>query len=124
MVIVAFGIVGCSKEELKNVSDSISLDTATYQPNFDISKFDTILKKSDKLEVTVKKTIQSEIILKKENKTLKKENLKLKDSVAYMVNELKIMETKIKEPKKKNLIQKVFNLSVDSVEVTKIDTIK
>ena len=41
-----------------------------------------------------------------------------------MVNELKIMETKIKEPKKKNLIQKVFNLSVDSVEVTKIDTIK
>lgn len=123
--IIVMSTVGCSNREVSNeTNDIVNVDSIIYESNVDISKIDTILKKSDVLELTVKKTIESEISLKKENKTLKTENSKLRDSVSYMVNELKVIQTKIKEPKRKNFIQKVFNLTTDSIEIIKLDTIK
>lgn len=121
-LLVISSVLGCNHE--KYTPNEIIIDTAIYQPKFDITKLDTILKKSDILEITVKKTIESETSLKKENKILKIENIKLKDSVLYMINELKLMEIKVKEPKKRNLIQKIFNIVPDSIEVIKIDTLQ
>lgn len=123
--LTGFLFIGCSHEDMGIKNESLMLvDTTTYETSFDLDKMDTILKQSDILEVTVKNTIKTDIRLKKENKTLKKENEVLKDSVSIMVNELKIVETKVMEAKKRNLFQKVFNIAPDSVEITKIDTIK
>ena len=73
------------------------------------------LEKSKKTEVAVKNTAKREKKLKKELKSTKKELKKVKKALKETKKELAQIK---KVAGKKNLIQKVFNVEVDSVEVT------
>lgn len=83
-----------------------------------------ILIRSENLEKDFEKTYQDNESLWRNNLDLKKENTILKDSVETISNELKVIQIHLKEAKKKNLIQRVFNIAPDSIETIVLDTIQ
>lgn len=80
------------------------------------------LERSDILEQNIKSSIKSSTTLKEQNTQLKKELLATRDSIYTLKREL--VEIKSKLPKKKNLIQKLFNITPDSIDIITIDTIE
>jgi hypothetical protein len=99
-----------------------------YDINVDTSKTlakaNEVLNRSEHLEEDFEEVYHDNSSLLLINKELKKENCLLKDSVQTMSNELKIIELRLKEPKRRNIIQKVFNIAPDSVETIVLDTIQ
>lgn len=80
-----------------------------------LKKVEAALEHTAGLEDEIKKTYKTKEALLKENQILKQEIRTVKDSLVRVVSKL---------PKKKNLIQRVFNMVPDSVEVVVIDTLK
>lgn len=116
--IIPFVIFSCSKPiepKMEIVEDSMPA-TESSSPNITaLEQAEVALQHTEGLEYQIKETYKSKETLLKENKQLKEEIKLMKDS---------LIEVKKKLPKKKNFIQKVFNITPDSVEVTTIDTIK
>lgn len=73
------------------------------------------IEKSEKTEIAVKKTVKREKKLKKELKATKKELKETKKNLEETKKELAQLK---KVAGKRNLLQKVLNIEVDSVEVT------
>jgi hypothetical protein len=78
----------------------------------------------ENLEEDFEKTYHDKESLWKCNLDLKKENQTLKDSVEIISNELKVIQIRLKEAKKRNLIQRVFNMTPDTIETIVLDTIQ
>jgi hypothetical protein len=97
----------------------ISVDTSKT-----LAKANEVLNRSENLEEDFEDVYDNNSSLLHINKELKKENSLLKDSVQNMSNELKVIKLRLKEPKRKNIIQKVFNIAPDSVETIVLDTIQ
>jgi uncharacterized protein (DUF3084 family) len=116
-------LVLCSCSETKNKNteyESTEIETLFI----DGHNVDSILVESDELKENIldeKQTLQS---IKTENKKLKQENNCLKDTITNVRNELKIITLESKQAKKKNFIQKVFNIAPDSITTLQIDTIQ
>jgi hypothetical protein len=97
----------------------ISVDTSKI-----LAKANEVLNRSENLEEDFEKVYDHNSSLLHINQELKKENSLLKDSVQTMSNELKVIQLRLKEPKRRNIIQKVFNIAPDSVETIVLDTIQ
>ena len=89
-----------------------------------LQKANEVLNRSENLEEDFEKTYHDKESLWKFNLDLKKENQTLKDSVEIISNELKVIQIRLKEAKKRNLIQRVFNMTPDSIETIVLDTIQ
>tara|TARA_R100000908_G_C3755154_1_gene149580 strand:- start:4108 stop:4446 length:339 start_codon:yes stop_codon:yes gene_type:complete len=105
-------------------SDSILEDTIPYKDSTLelVQHMDSIrtsllpqIEKSETTEIAVKKTVKREKKLKKELKATKKELKKTQKNLEETKKELAQLK---KVAGKKNLLQKVLNIEVDSVEVT------
>ena len=79
------------------------------------------LEKSEVLESNIKENITITRTLKHQNDVLKKELKLTQDSIVSLRKEL--VEVKTKQPKKKNLLQKILNIVPDSVEVITYDSV-
>ena len=121
-------LLGCSspKEEcidcFINPVDSITIshmDSLIMENDSLIHKIEEQLEKTVVLEKNVKTTIIKGKKLKKENKKLKKTIKKTNESMDSLKKEIEVMKKMM--PGKKNFLQKVLNIDVDSVEV--VDTI-
>ena len=114
ILIIPFIILSCSnptEPKMEKFEDSTLIaDTDSV-----LNKVEDALQHTEGLEKEIEETYETKETLLKENKQLKKEIKSMKDS---------LVEIKSKLPKKKNFIQKVFNIAPDSVEVVTIDTIK
>lgn len=114
ILIIPITFFACSNNPVETnesfIDSTVSLDTANV-----IEKAEVALQHTEGLEHKIKKTYITKEALLKENQILKQEIKIVKDSLVRVVNKI---------PKKKNLIQKVFNITPDSVEVITIDTIK
>lgn len=89
-----------------------------------LQKANEVLSRSENLEEDFEKTYHDKESLWKCNLDLKKENQTLKDSVEIISNELKVIQIRLKEAKKRNLIQRVFNMTPDTIETIVLDTIQ
>lgn len=89
-----------------------------------LQKANEVLSRSENLEEDFEKTYNDKESLWKCNLDLKKENQTLKDSVEIISNELKVIQIRLKEAKKRNLIQRVFNMTPDTIETIVLDTIQ
>lgn len=89
-----------------------------------LQKANEVLSRSENLEEDFEKTYNDKESLWKCNLDLKKENQTLKDSVEIISNELKVIQIRLKETKKRNLIQRVFNMTPDTIETIVLDTIQ
>lgn len=107
-------LIACSD---KPVVPKIPLkDTVITLDSFSsIKKVEAALEHTSGLEHEIKKTYKTKEALLKENQILKQEIRIVKDSLVRVVNKL---------PKKKNLIQRVFNIAPDSIEVVTVDTLR
>lgn len=101
-----------------------TLDSELLDTSKTLDKANEVLMRSENLEEDFEKTYIDNSSLWKMNKELKKENCILKDSVRIVSNELKIIQIHLKQPKKRNLIQKVFNITPDTIETLVLDTIQ
>ena len=113
LILISLILIACSKKSVEtkeSFTDSISLDTVNM-----IEKTEAALQHTEGLETQIKETYKTKEILLKENNTLKQEIQIIKDSLVAKENQL--AEVKKKLPKKKNLIEKVFNIGPDSIEV-------
>ena len=116
ILIIPFILFSCSKptemkmEILKDSSISISDENQIL-----LDKMEHALEETEGLEVEIGETYKTKETLIKENKILKKEIKSMKDS---------LVEIKTKLPKKQNFIQKVFNITPDTIEIITLDTIK
>lgn len=117
---VLLTLVSCSKtDEPVKVTESqeIIVDSVSQH----IERLNQQLEKSNSLEHNIKENIIINTKLTKKNAELKKELAIAKDSMVSLKKEL--VEVRSKLPKKKNFIQKIFNISPDSVEVIQVDTL-
>lgn len=114
-------LCSCSQRSDKNIKNQ-SLETDTLF--IDAHNVDSILVESDELKENILDEKQTLNSIKTENKRLKQENNCLKDTITNVRNELKIISLESKQAKKKNFIQKVFNIAPDSITTLKIDTIQ
>lgn len=114
ILIIPITFFACTKEPVK-INESFVDSTLTIDNVTVLDKAEAALQHTEGLEHEIKKTYKTKETLLKENKQLKQEIKSIKDSLVKVVNKL---------PKKKNLIQKVFNIAPDSVEVITIDTLK
>jgi len=111
-------LLACSKPvetKMEIFEDSMAVESSLLDSLTVLEKAEAALQHTEGLEYQIKETYKSKETLLKENKQLKAEIKLMKDS---------LVEVKKKLPKKKNFIQKVFNIVPDSVEVITIDTIK
>jgi peptidoglycan hydrolase CwlO-like protein len=95
--------------------DSMVVESSLSDSLTVLNKAEAALQHTEGLEYQIKETYKSKETLLKENKQLKAEIKSIKDS---------LVEVKKRLPKKKNFLQKVFNIKPDTIEVTTIDTIK
>lgn len=102
------------KEEFVVAEDTIKV---SYADSVEIA----LLKTKD-IDVEIKKKITEVKVLSKENNKLKVELETTKDCL--LVAKKEISNMKIKVPKKKTFLQKVFGTKTDSVEIEVIDTTK
>lgn len=82
------------------------------------------LMKTKDIDVDIKEKINQVQVLSNENKNLKVELKTAKDCLISTKEELKILKTNVKIPKKKSFFQRLLGSKTDSVEIEKIDTIK
>ena len=121
---ITLGMLGACTSETTTVNESIPVTQSSVEIDSVALHIEAIteqLEKSDMLEHNIKKNIHVATTLKQQNAELKKELIATKDSIHALKREL--VEVKSKLPKKKNLIEKLLNMSPDSIEVSKIDTI-
>lgn len=124
LIFICFGIIISCTPENKVTEQTVpapeasSIVDSTY---LHIEAINEQLVKSDELEHNIKKNINVVNVLKHQNIELKKELVATKDSILTLKKEL--IEVKSKLPKKKNFIQKLLNITPDSIETIKIDTI-
>lgn len=102
------------KENFVLIEDTI---TVSYADSVEIA----LLKTKD-IDIEIKKKITEVKILSKENNKLKVDLETTKDCL--LVAKKEISNMKIKVPKKKTFLQKVFGTKTDSVEIEVIDTTK
>ena len=122
LILLPVILVACSNppavETKESFIDSSSLsDTITV-----VGKVEAALKKTEGLEDQIKETYKTKETLLQENNSLKLELKVTKDSLSS--KEAQLIEVKRKLPKKQNLLQKVFNIAPDSIEITSLDTIQ
>ena len=119
IIILPLILFSCSKpieSKMEIIEDSMPATESSPVKETDVlEQAEVALQHTEGLEYLIKETYKSKETLLKENKKLKAEIKLIKDS---------LVEVKKKLPKKKNFIQKVFNIVPDSVEVVTIDTIK
>lgn len=132
-MVICLGLlmVACGKKEevLTEPTEAPATEASAAQPEqtvdsvyLHIAAVNAQLEKSVNLEKNIKTKIETASTLKHQNSELKKELTKTKDSIQCLRKEL--IEVKSKMPKKKNFLQKVFNIGPDSVEVIKTDTVE
>jgi len=112
---------GAKHQENVVVESSIIAESDTSKT---LEKANEILSRSENLEEDFEKTYHDKESLWKRNIDLRKENETLKDSVETIANELKVIQIRLKEAKKRNLIQRVFNMTPDTIETIFLDTIQ
>jgi dynactin complex subunit len=116
LILIPVLLLSCSKKSVGDKESYIDSTTATSSDTITVlEKTENMLKETEGLEKKIEQTYKSKETLEKENNTLKQELKVTKDSLASKDYQLK--ETIKKMPKKKNLIEKVFNLGPDSVEI-------
>lgn len=98
--------------------DSLVIDLIKHIDSM-VVELEPTVEKSKKTEIAVKNTAKREKKLKKELKITKKELKQVKKDLKETQKELAQIK---KMAGKRNLIQKVFNVEVDSVEVTEEGT--
>ena len=116
--ILPFILFSCSKSvetKMEVFEDSMVVESSLSDSLTVLNKAEAALQHTEGLEYQIKDTYKSKETLLKENKQLKAEIKSIKDS---------LVEVKKRLPKKKNFLQKVFNIKPDTIEVTTIDTIK
>jgi len=135
-ILPLFMLLSCSSPTIEdNIQlDKECIDCITNPVDTDIiSHTDSLIMENDSLleqiqkqlektvvtEKNVKTTLTKEKKLRKENKKLKKEIKETNQVVDSMKKEIEIMKKMM--PGKKNFIQKVLKIEVDSVEV--VDTV-
>ena len=113
------------KDCIDCVTDSINNDTIDYTDSLIMANDSLMIKIHEQLEKTVvteknvKTTFVKEKKLRKENEKLKEEIIETNQVVDSMKKEIEIMKKMM--PGKRNFIQKVLKIEVDSVEV--VDTV-
>lgn len=114
-----------NKECINCISDTIDTNIISHTDSL-LMENDSLLKKIQKqlektvvTEKNVKTTLTKEKKLRKENRKLKKEIKKTNQVVDSIKKEIEIMKKMM--PGKRNFIQKVLKIEVDSVEV--VDTV-
>lgn len=121
-LLVLLVLSSCSKkmEDKKNYFE-VSQDTVSvnYADSVEIA-----LTKTENIDVEIKQKINRLEVLNSENKHLKVELKTTKDCLSSTQEELKILRTNVKVPKKKNFIQRILGVKTDSIVVEKVDTIK
>jgi hypothetical protein len=121
-LLVLLVLSSCSKkmEDKKNYF-VVSQDTLSvnYADSVEIA-----LTKTENIDVEIKQKINRLEVLNSENKHLKVELKTAKDCLSSTQEELKILRTNVKFPKKKNFIQRILGVKTDSIVVEKVDTIK
>jgi peptidoglycan hydrolase CwlO-like protein len=116
--ILPFILFSCSKSvetKMEVFEDSMVVESSLSDSLTVLNKAEAALQHTEGLEYQIKETYKSKETLLKENKQLKAEIKSIKDS---------LVEVKKRLPKKKNFLQKVFNIKPDTIEVITIDTIK
>lgn len=116
--IIPIIILACSKPvetKMEISNDSMAVESSSSDSLTVLEQAEAALQHTEGLEYQIKETYKSKETLLKENKQLKAEIKSMKDS---------LVEVKKRLPKKKNFIQKVFNIKPDTIEVVTIDTIK
>ena len=121
LFLISFFVFNCAGEgknydylEETFEEDSLVIDLIKHVDSM-VVELEPTVEKSKKTEVAVKNTAKREKKLKKELKKTKKELQKTKKNLEKTQKELAQIK---KMAGKRNLIQKVFNVEVDSVEVT------
>lgn len=96
-------------------SSSIEMSDST------ISKMEKVLTESETLEEDIQNVVESKKVLVQENKELKVEIQEKEKTIEKMI--LQIKEHTEKRPEKRNLIEKLLNITPDSITVIVKDTI-
>jgi hypothetical protein len=112
---------GAKEKENMLVEKRVIVESDTSKT---LEKANDVLSRSENLEKDFEKTYNDKELLWRHNLDLKKENATLKDSVETIANELKVIQIRLKEAKKRNLIQRVFNMTPDTIETIVLDTIQ
>tara|TARA_B100000963_G_scaffold8974_1_gene7041 strand:- start:13505 stop:13909 length:405 start_codon:yes stop_codon:yes gene_type:complete len=125
LYILLFILSGCSSSISENTPSDLPLTDSIIEVDSTlllVQHMDSIrhcilpeIKKTEKTEIAVKNTVKREKKLKKQLKETKKELKETKKDLKKVQEELTQLK---KVAGKRNLIQKVLNIEVDSVEVT------
>lgn len=118
LILLSVFFIACSKStetKMEIFNDSMPATESSSPNTTALEQAEVALQHTEGLEYQIKETYKSKETLLKENKQLKAEIKSMKDS---------LVEVKKRLPKKKNFIQKVFNIKPDTIEVVTLDTIK
>jgi seryl-tRNA synthetase len=116
LILIPVLFLACSENSVETKESYIDSVLISYPDSISVlEKTENILHETEGLEEEIKETYKNKETLIKENKSLKTELKVTKDSLVSKEYQLKEIVKKM--PKKKNIIEKVFNLGPDSVEI-------
>lgn len=117
LLLLTLLISSCNKE-LKILNNEKS---NTKKLDSSISKMEKVLTESETLEEDIQNVVESKKVLILENKKLKIEIKEKEKTIERMTSQIR--ESLEKRPEKRNFIEKLFNLSTDSITIVVKDTI-
>jgi predicted nucleic acid-binding Zn-ribbon protein len=116
LILIPILLLACSKGSVETKEMLIDSMAATSSDTITaLEKTEHILHETEGLEEKIEQTYKTKETLEKENSTLKQELKVTKDSLVSKEYQLKYTIKRM--PKKKNLIEKVFNIGPDSIEI-------
>jgi len=117
ILFAAFILTSCNENEILHIKESVKFE----KHDSSVIKLENLLNSSENLEENIQNVVSSKESLESENRKLKLEIREIKKENETL--KIQIKEYTEKRPGKKNLIEKLFNIPADSVQITIKDTI-
>jgi len=110
-------LTACSSEGTPTLTDSIpSTESSSPMDTSEVEKVESVLKKSENLEENIQTVINENVQLNQENKVLKIELKETQTQLQMVLEDTLTNSPKNVKLKKRNFIQKVFNIPADTIK--------
>jgi ribosomal protein L23 len=117
ILFAAFILTSCNENEILRVKESVKFE----KHDSSVIKLENLLNSSENLEENIQNVVSSKESLESENRNLKLEIEKIKKE--NQILKFQVKEYADKKPDVKNLIEKLYSIHVDSLQIKIKDTI-
>ncbi len=110
-------LTACSFEETPTLMESTPpTESSSPVDTSQVEKVELVLKKSENLEENIQTVMNENVQLNKENKVLKTELKETQHQLQMVLEDTLTNSPKSVKFKKRNIIQKVFNIPADTIK--------